>query len=81
MAVAVLGRRHPAEAISRLIEVVRDALENLDPGEDPPQPYHDRQYSGKMTLRVPPLTHRNLVIEAAERGVSVNRLAAAKLSA
>ncbi|MDR0593477.1 MAG: type II toxin-antitoxin system HicB family antitoxin [Bifidobacteriaceae bacterium] len=71
----------PGEALTGLLEVVQDALANLEPGEDPPRPYRDRRYSGKMTLRVPPLTHRNLAIEAAEQGVSINRLAAAKLAA
>ncbi|MDR1512975.1 MAG: type II toxin-antitoxin system HicB family antitoxin [Propionibacteriaceae bacterium] len=71
----------PAEALTGLIEVVRDALANLEPGEAAPEPFMDRHYSGKMTLRVPPLIHRNLVIEAAEQGVSINRLAAAKLAA
>jgi predicted RNase H-like HicB family nuclease len=71
----------PVEALTGVIGVVRDALGNLEAGEAPPEPLLDRHYSGKMTLRVPPLTHRALVIEAAEQGVSLNRLAAAKLAA
>ena len=71
----------PAEALTGVIEVVRAALAKLDPGELPPQPLQDRRYSGKMTLRVPPLTHRTLALEAAEQGVSINRLASAKLAA
>jgi predicted HicB family RNase H-like nuclease len=31
-------------------------------------------------VRVPPIVHRNLVIEAAEAGVSLNRLVSAKLA-
>jgi len=49
-------------------------------GETPPQPFALRRYSGKFLVRVPPETHRRLVIEAAEEGVSLNRLASAKLS-
>ena len=36
--------------------------------------------SGKFMLRVPPETHRMLAIQAAESGVSLNRLVASKLS-
>ncbi len=31
-------------------------------------------------IRVPPETHRRLAVEAAEAGVSLNRLASAKLA-
>jgi predicted HicB family RNase H-like nuclease len=37
-------------------------------------------YSGHFMVRVTPVLHRQLAIEAAESGVSVNRLANDKLS-
>ena len=37
------------------------------------------KYSGKFMLRVPPEVHRHLAMEAAESGVSLNRIASAKL--
>jgi len=46
----------------------------------PPRPLALRRYSGKFLVRVPPETHRRMAIEAAEEGVSLNRLASAKLS-
>ncbi len=49
-------------------------------GESPPRPFALRRYSGKFLVRVPPETHRRMAIEAAEEGVSLNRLASAKLS-
>jgi dihydrofolate reductase len=49
-------------------------------GEVPPAPLTDRTYSGIFKVRVPALVHRNLVIEAAEAGVSLNRLVSAKLA-
>ena len=49
-------------------------------GEPPPEPLADRTYSGRFMVRVPPETHRNLVIEAAEEGVSLNRLVSARLA-
>ena len=41
----------------------------------------DQEYnSGKFMVRIPPDVHRNLAIQAAESGISLNRLASAKLS-
>jgi len=39
------------------------------------------QASGEFRVRIPPLVHRNLALMAAEQGVSLNRLASAKLAA
>jgi predicted HicB family RNase H-like nuclease len=39
-----------------------------------------RKFSGKFMVRVPPELHRRLTMEAAEAGVSLNRLASSKLS-
>jgi predicted HicB family RNase H-like nuclease len=49
-------------------------------GEALPRPFALRRFSGKFLVRVPPETHRRLAMEAAEEGVSLNRLASAKLS-
>ncbi|AOJ10015.1 hypothetical protein WS71_22450 [Burkholderia mayonis] len=59
-------------------EAVRDMVES---GEKVPEPIADRTYSGEFKVRIPPLAHRALVIQAAEQGVSLNRLASAKLCA
>ena len=48
--------------------------------ESIPEPLARRSFSGKFMVRVPPEIHRRLVVEAAESGVSLNRLASAKLS-
>ena len=39
-----------------------------------------RSYSGRFVVRVPEEVHRRLAIQVAESGVSLNRLASAKLS-
>lgn len=39
-----------------------------------------RPYSGRFLVRVPPETHRALAIQAAEQGVSMNRLVSARLA-
>ena len=57
--------------------VVKDMMKNK---EDVPEPISSRKYSGKFMVRVPPEVHRHLAIEAAESGVSLNRLASAKLA-
>lgn len=65
--------------IRRLVaDVVREMTSN---GEAVPEPIADRRYSGEFKVRIPPQAHRALVIEAAEQGVSLNRLASAKLCA
>ncbi|MCG8612886.1 MAG: type II toxin-antitoxin system HicB family antitoxin [Pseudomonadales bacterium] len=38
-----------------------------------------KNYSGKFMVRVPPETHRSLAIQAAEAGVSLNRLISSRL--
>ena len=58
-------------------EVVRDMKSN---GEAIPEALASRRFSGKFMVRVPPEIHRRLAVEAAEAGVSLNRLASAKLS-
>ena len=49
-------------------------------GEAVPEPIADRSYSGKFMVRVPPESHRALAIQAAEQGVSLNRLVSARLA-
>ncbi len=49
-------------------------------GEKIPTPFSTRHYSGKFMVRVPPEVHRHLATEAAESGVSLNRIASAKLA-
>ncbi|MYE87293.1 MAG: toxin-antitoxin system HicB family antitoxin [Gammaproteobacteria bacterium] len=49
-------------------------------GDPIPEPLSTRRYSCTLTLRVPPETHRSLAMDAAEAGVSMNRLAAERLA-
>ena len=58
-------------------EVVTDMTAN---GEAIPAPLAVRSFSGKFVVRVPPEVHRELATEAAEAGISLNRLASAKLT-
>ena len=47
----------------------------------PPLPLSLQEFKGRIALRVPPQQHRALAMEAAEQGVSVNRLISLKLGA
>jgi len=63
--------------LQTVADVVRDMVAN---GETVPTPLADKTYSGKFQVRIPPEQHRSLAIEAAEQGVSINRLVSSKLA-
>lgn len=71
----------PEEALSGIRSVVAEVVADLQANQEPiPEPLAIRHYSGRFMVRVPPDLHRRLAMEAAEAGVSLNRLASAKLS-
>ena len=71
----------PESALAGIREVVGEVVLDLKAsGEEIPQPLASKNYSGKFMVRVPPDIHRTLAIQAAEAGVSLNRMASAKLS-
>lgn len=71
----------PAEALSGIRAIVEGCIEDMiDNGEKVPLPIATRQFSGKFMVRIPPEVHRHLALEAAESGVSLNRIASAKLA-
>jgi predicted HicB family RNase H-like nuclease len=71
----------PEEALKGIRQVVAQAVKDLEMiGESVPEPISVKRYSGKFVLRIPPEMHRNLALEAAEAGISLNRLASDKLS-
>ncbi len=71
----------PDAALRGIRKVVADVAADMRlSGEPLPEPLATRRYSGRMLVRVPPEVHRRLTIEAAEAGVSLNRLIAARLA-
>jgi len=60
--------------------VAEVVLDMQNHAEIVPQPLADRHYSGEFRVRIPPHLHRMLALQAAEQGVSLNRLASAKLA-
>ena len=71
----------PEAALKGIRKVVADVVKDIKNNREPvPEPIATKRYSGKFMVRVPPAIHRNLAIQAAESGISLNRIASAKLS-
>ena len=71
----------PGAALKGIRKVVAEAVADMRRNhEEIPEPIATKHYSGKFMVRVPPDVHRQLAMQAAEAGVSLNRLASAKLS-
>jgi predicted HicB family RNase H-like nuclease len=71
----------PEDALGGIRRLVADVAADMQAnGEVVPEPIATRRYTGKFLVRVPPEVHRRLVLEAAEEGVSLNRVVSAKLS-
>jgi predicted HicB family RNase H-like nuclease len=67
------------DGIQRVVAgVVADMRSN---GEPVPVPLSERTFSGQFKVRIPPQLHRALATQAAEEGVSLNRLVSSKLAA
>lgn len=66
------------DGIQRRVEEVIADLEA--DGEPVPDALADRTYSGQFVVRVPPEVHRQLVLDAAEQHVSLNRLVSSRLA-
>ena len=72
----------PEKALKGIQKIVADVVTDLQAsGEPVPVALAEKSYSGEFRVRIPPLLHRTLALMAAEQGVSLNRLASAKLAA
>ena len=70
----------PEAALQGIRQLVADVVADLRKnGETVPEPLAVKKYSGHFMVRVPPELHRQLALEAAESGISLNRLASDKL--
>jgi len=71
----------PEKALKGIRKVVAEVLLDMANNEESiPGPIATKHYSGKFMVRVPPDVHRKLAMQAAESGVSLNRIASSKLS-
>ena len=71
----------PEAALAGIRQVVAEAVADMQAsGETVPNALAEKRYSGEFRVRIPPEVHRALALQAAEQGVSLNRLASAKLA-
>jgi predicted HicB family RNase H-like nuclease len=71
----------PEAALKGIRKIVADIVKDMiDNNEPVPQPIACKKYSGKFSIQVPPEVHRDLAVQAAEAGISLDRLARSKLS-
>ncbi|MBI4670436.1 MAG: type II toxin-antitoxin system HicB family antitoxin [Chloroflexi bacterium] len=73
--------RSPEKALKGVRELVAQVVADLEKHREfVPEPISTKKYSGRFMVRIPPDLHRHLALEAAEEGISLNRLASDKLS-
>ena len=73
--------KSPEKSLQGIRRLVNESVTDLKRNKEPvPEPISTRPYSGKFVVRVPPEVHRMLAIQAAESGISINRLVSSKLS-
>ena len=71
----------PEAALKGIRRVIAEGINIMEAdGDSIPEPLSSRKYSGKFSVRIPPEVHRDLSIQAAEEGVSLNRLISARLT-
>ena len=73
--------RSPEKALAGIRQAVAEAVADLQTNGEPiPNALAEKHYSGEFRVRIPPDVHRALAMQAAEQGISLNRLASAKLA-
>jgi predicted HicB family RNase H-like nuclease len=71
----------PEATLKGIRKLVAEVVHDMDATKEAvPEPIACRSFSGKFMVRVPPDVHRKLAVQAAESGVSLNRIASSKLS-
>jgi predicted HicB family RNase H-like nuclease len=72
--------KNPEKALAGIRKLANKCIAEMTrSGDQIPEPLSTRSFSGKFVVRVPPEVHRMLAIQAAEAGVSLNRLVSSKL--
>ena len=68
-------------ALKGIRKVVADAVRDMKKNQEPcPDPIATKRCSGKFVVRVPPEVHRQLILQAEESHVSLNRYVSYRLS-
>ena len=72
----------PEKALKESKILVADTLCEMESnGEEIPEPFSLKKFSGKFVVRITEALHRSLSLEAQEKGVSINKLVNSKLAA
>ncbi len=72
--------KNQEKALAGIRKLVKETLADMEANQETiPEPLAAKSYSGKFMVRVPPEVHRSLAMQAAEAGVSLNRLVSSKL--
>ncbi len=67
-------------ALRGIVALVKDTVADMEScGEKVPAPLSLQKYSGKFQVRTTPEMHRQLAMQAAEAGVSLNRFINSRL--
>jgi len=71
----------PEAALAGIVRCIEEVVNEMKiSGEKIPEPLSERKFSGRFMVRIPSVLHRTLATEAAEQGISINRLVSAKLA-
>jgi predicted HicB family RNase H-like nuclease len=69
-------------ALRGIVALVKDTVADMEAdGEKIPDPLALQKYSGRFQVRTTPEMHRQLAMQAAEAGVSLNRFINSRLAA
>ena len=71
----------PESALQGIRNIVCSIIIDMKKNKEQiPEPIASKRFTGKFIVRIPPDIHRSLALEAKESGISLNRLASAKLT-
>ena len=71
----------PEAALKGIRKVVADVIVDMQANDEKiPPAIAGKNYSGRFLVRIPPELHRELALQAAEYGVSINRLVSSRLA-
>ncbi len=63
-----------------IVDLVGSVLEEMaQTGDVAPRPLGEMSFSGTLSLRMTPEQHRRVALEAAEQGVSINKLLTSRI--
>lgn len=69
------------EALEEILFVVKESVAWMrEDGEPIPEPLSLREFSGRLSLRIPSTLHRQIAIEAAKANISISEYINSKLA-